>query len=68
MDVPEPVLTRFLNRVRGEYLEMPGLKLTVSQAQRLWSMDRPMCERLLTSLVRSNFLTRTRDGAFILAV
>jgi hypothetical protein len=55
-----------LRRVRSEFLEMPGLKLTVSQAQRLWGMDRRTCEALIDELTASRFLARTRDGAVIL--
>jgi hypothetical protein len=55
-----------LRRVRSEFLEMPGLKLTVSQAQRLWGMDRPTCEALIDELTESRFLARTRDGAVVL--
>ena len=40
-----------LRRVRGEYLEMPGLRLTTAQAQRLWGLERSDCDRLLTALV-----------------
>ncbi|HEY3382432.1 MAG TPA: hypothetical protein VGK32_11730 [Vicinamibacterales bacterium] len=54
-----------LRRVRAEFLEMPGLKLTVSQAQRLWGLDRSTCEALIEALTGSRFLTRTRDGAVI---
>lgn len=50
-----------LNRVRGEFLEMPGLQLRVEQAQRLWGLDRPTCEELLKSLVDTKFLWR-RSG------
>ena len=60
--LPESIL----RRVRAEFLEMPGLKLTVSQAQRLWGMDRPTCEALIDELTQSQFLTRTLDGAVIL--
>ncbi len=56
-----------LCRIRGEYLEMPGLRLTAAQAQRLWNLDRPTCEKLLGTLVKSRFLNRTRDGAFVRA-
>ena len=28
-----------VHRVRGEFLEMPGLRLTRAQAQRLWGLD-----------------------------
>lgn len=54
-----------LSRIRGEYAEMPGLKLTVAQAQRLWGLDRDSCYRWLTGLADSGFLARTRDGAFV---
>ena len=54
-----------LRRVRGEYIEMPGLRLTTAQAQRLWGLDRASCDSLLAALVDSKFLSRTRDGAFV---
>lgn len=55
-----------LRRVRSEFLEMPGLKLTLSQAQRLWGMDRSTCEALIEELTASRFLAKTRDGAVVL--
>jgi Fic family protein len=55
-----------LRRVRSEFLEMPGLKLTISQAQRLWGMDRSTCEALIEELMASRFLAKTRDGAVVL--
>lgn len=62
-----PILSEAtLRRVRAEFLEMPGLKLTVSQAQRLWGMDRSTCEALIEELTASRFLARTRDGAVVL--
>ena len=54
-----------LRRVQGEYIEMPGLRLTIAQAQRLWGLDRAMCDSLLGALVEAKFLFRTRDGAFV---
>jgi hypothetical protein len=54
-----------LRRVRGEYIEMPGLRLTPAQAQRLWGLDRAACDTLLGALVDAKFLFRTRDGAFM---
>ena len=54
-----------LRRVRGEYIEMPGLRLTTAQAQRLWGLDRASCDALLAALVDAKFLSRTRDGAFV---
>jgi hypothetical protein len=52
--------------VRGQFLEMPGLKLTVAQAQRLWGIDRATCEAVIEELTACRFLARTRDGAFVL--
>jgi hypothetical protein len=54
-----------LNRVQGEFLEMPGLRLTGAQARRLWNLDAAMCEALLGVLVDAKFLFKTRDGAFM---
>lgn len=58
-------LDQLVIRVRGEFTEMPGLRLTVGQAARLWQADRQTCESVLDRLVRERFLDRTRDGAFI---
>jgi hypothetical protein len=54
-----------LRRVQGEFLEMPGLRLTEAQARRLWGLDAASCATLLGALVDANFLFRTRDGAFM---
>jgi hypothetical protein len=54
-----------LRRVQGEFLEMPGLRLTEPQARRLWGLDAASCGALLKALVEAKFLFRTRDGAFM---
>jgi hypothetical protein len=54
-----------LRRVQGEFLEMPGLRLTLPQARRLWGLDAASCDALLGALVDAKFLFRTRDGAFM---
>ncbi len=54
-----------LRRIQAEYREMPGLKLTPAQAQRLWNLTRGSCEAALSYLVDHRFLHRTADGAFI---
>ena len=54
-----------LQRVRGEFSEMPGLCLTAAQAQRLWGLDRDFCDELLRALVDAHFLVQRRDGSFI---
>ena len=54
-----------IRRIRGEYLEMPGLSLSVAQAQRLWDLEPAVCHGLLNALVETGFLVRTREGAFV---
>ncbi len=41
-------ITPLLQRVRAEYLEMPGLKLTAPQARRLWGLDCATCDAAST--------------------
>jgi len=54
-----------LRRVQGEFLEMPGLRLTPAQARKLWGLEAATCEALLAALVDAKFLFQTRDGAFM---
>jgi len=67
MPVPglDPTIDEVLSRVQGEFLEMPGLRLTTPQARRLWGLDAASCEALLRALVDAKFLFQTRDGAFM---
>ena len=60
-------LESIARRVRNEYLEMPGLSLTLGQAQRMWHLHQVECEILLGALVSSGFLKRTTGGAFVRA-
>jgi hypothetical protein len=57
---------RLVRRIRAEFLEMPGLCLTIEQAQRLWCLEPRTCEALLKSLIDSRFLRRTDRGLFAL--
>ena len=58
---------RLLERARGEFREMPGLRLVPVQAARLWSIDAAMSVHILEQLVRDGFLARTGDGAYLRA-
>jgi hypothetical protein len=50
------------NRVRHEFIEMPGLRLTARQAARLWGLDPPACDNVIELLVQSAFLRWTTAG------
>jgi hypothetical protein len=60
-----PVADDLLNRAKQEYVEMPGLVLTIRQASRLWNLDAGVCHTLLSTLLREEFLSQTRDGAYL---
>jgi len=53
-----------LRRIKSEFIEMPGLRLTKAQAQRLWGFDAEFCDAVLNALVEAKFLSRTDGGAF----
>jgi hypothetical protein len=53
---------RFANivdRVQSEFIEMPGLELTVPQAVRLWSLGADDCRSVIDALVDAGFLRWT---------
>jgi hypothetical protein len=53
-----------LERIRGEYLEMPGLRLTLAQATRLWGLSPSIAGGLLDALAGDGFLARTAGGVY----
>jgi hypothetical protein len=52
-------------RIRMEFIEMPGMRLTRPQARRLWNLSQAACDELLDALVEEGFLKQTSDGAFL---
>jgi hypothetical protein len=58
------VSTHLLNQVKGEYIEMPGLRLTLAQAARLWQLDAMTCRVVLRTLVEAGFLRESTRGGF----
>jgi len=55
-------LGRIVERVRGEFNEMPGLQLTEAQAARLWGLEPTACRGVVELLVGAEFLRRTSNG------
>lgn len=53
-----------LGRVRAEFEEAPGLKLTLAQAVRFWGLDESTCEWVLDQLTRLDFLKRDPGGRY----
>ena len=56
-------LERLLRRVRGEFVEMPGLELTENQAQRLWGLEPGRCAVVLEGLLDAGFLQQLEPEA-----
>ncbi len=57
--------TAVTDRVRSEFLEMPGMQLTLSQATRLWNLGADDCRNVLDFLVDTGFLMWTPQRTVI---
>jgi len=53
----------WMRLIRAEYLEIPGLRLSQAQAQRLWGLDPVLRGALLDMLVDVKFLKRSHGQA-----
>lgn len=57
--------TQLVDRIRSEYREMPGMRLTLPQARRLWQVEVSECEAALDALVSEGFLALTVDDSYV---
>ena len=58
-------VSEWLQRIRAEYQEMPGLSLNKEQMQKLWGLDGFVCEALVEAFVAARVLRRTAGGAYV---
>ena len=58
---------RTVERLRAEFLEMPGLRLTAPQVERLCGVDQTICQAVLDALVHAKFLRVSPDGTYVRA-
>jgi hypothetical protein len=56
-----------VRRVRAEFVEMPGLKLTAAQAARLWGLEPAACDAVIRTLAASEFIRWTKCGSIVRA-
>lgn len=61
-----PADREWSQRILAEYREMPGLRLTLRQAARLWAMDALQCQGILDALVAAGSLRRSPKGEYCL--
>jgi hypothetical protein len=58
-------IRHLIRRVHAEYSEMPGLSVTMPQAQRLFGIDSQTCAAVLNTLIVRGFLRRTPKGTYV---
>jgi hypothetical protein len=65
--IPDPMAVRsaaVVERVRGEFLEMPGLSPTLAQASRLFDVPQEDCRHVLNILLMEGFLRCSPEGQY----
>ena len=67
MSSVQTTMADWLQIIRGEFSEIPGLHLTRNQIQRLWGLDGQTCDKLLEFLLATKFLRLTHDEAYVRA-
>jgi hypothetical protein len=63
----EAAVAEWLERVRAEYVEVPGMSLTKPQVRRLWGLDPITCDAVIDALLNTGFLKRTRLDKYVRA-
>jgi DNA-binding IclR family transcriptional regulator len=61
-----PQVQKAIALMEAEYREMPGLILTLREAERLLGLDQATCERAVEALTQRRFLKRTPAGAYLI--
>jgi hypothetical protein len=61
---PVVIANPLARRVLNEYVEMPGLQLTLNQAQRLFGLGALECAAVLDFLVERHVLVRLPSGRY----
>jgi hypothetical protein len=60
----KPAIGVLTQRVREEFDEAPGLRITVEEGVRFWTLDAETCALVLSALHNAGFLVRTQDGRY----
>ena len=55
---------KLTQRIREEFEEAPGLRLTISEGARFWGLDETTCEQVLVHLFAAGFLSRGSDRRY----
>jgi hypothetical protein len=52
-------------RIRREFVALPGLRLTMAQASRILGLEPGLCRQVLDRLVARQFLSAQPDGTYL---
>jgi hypothetical protein len=63
--LPDHIWHATVRRVRGEFEEMPCLRVTAAQACMLFGLPDRVCDWVLARLVSDGFLGRTSNGEYV---
>ena len=62
---PPPLrFCKLVQRIREEFDDFPGLRLTAAEGARFWALDLAVCQRVLTELLAAGFLMRDGDERY----
>jgi hypothetical protein len=65
MLIADRAVVEWMEQIRAEYLEMPGLSLTKEQMRRLWRLDTLLCNAVVDALVALEFLERRPGDRYV---
>jgi hypothetical protein len=65
VDTETEAIRELTRRVQAEYAEMPGLSITLVQAQRLLAIDEPTCAAVFRALLKRGVIRRTAHGRYV---
>jgi hypothetical protein len=57
-------LAKLAQRIREEFEESPGLRVTIDEGARFWGLDEDVCELVLAELLSDGFLARGSDQRY----
>jgi hypothetical protein len=57
-------LLKLAQRIREEFEETPGLRVTIDEGARFWGLDEHVCELVLAELLADGFLSRGFDQRY----
>jgi len=63
-ELPMRTIQDVRDRLRSEFMEMPGLQLTAQQVERLCGIESSVCRLVLNVLVETHFLSLGQDGRY----